>query len=74
MSALEYDLGDATLVTLIVATPDGPVQVDVAASMRPLGEEDPRRPGDIIWHVADTDREAFIAGLEAVAHALRGAS
>jgi hypothetical protein len=69
-----YDLGEGTLVTLIVATEEGPIQVDVAVSQQPLDPADPRRPGDIIFHDADTDREAFTRGLEAVAHVLRGAS
>jgi hypothetical protein len=74
MSTRAYDLGEGTLVTLIVATPDGPIQVDLAVSQRPLDPADPRQPGDIIYHDADTDQEAFISGLEAVAHVLRGAS
>ena len=68
-----YELGEGTLVTLIVATTDGPIQVDVAVARRPLDPADPRRPGDIIWHDADTDRDAFTRGLVAVAQWLREA-
>jgi hypothetical protein len=60
-------------VTLIVDAGDRPVQLDVTVSVNPLDEQDPRKPGDIIWHVADVDVEAFLGTLEVVANLLRGA-
>jgi hypothetical protein len=68
-----FDLAGAQLVTLIVDTEGGTVQVDIAVSVRPLDNQDLRRPGDIVWDDADTDQWAFIEVLEAAAHALQGA-
>jgi hypothetical protein len=69
------DLGDAQLVTFVVASDDGPHQViNIAVSVHDLAADDPRKPGDIVVHDADLDREAFAAGLEAAARFLRGAS
>lgn len=67
------EMGDGVLVTLIMATHDGPAEVDVEEG-RPVDPADPRRPGDVILHDADTDPEAFARALEAVAHVLRDAS
>jgi hypothetical protein len=68
-----YHMGDGQLVTLIVATEDGPIQVDVAMSTRPLDADDPRKPGDIIFR-GPVEVDLLRTGLEAVVWALKGAS
>ncbi len=68
------NLGEGRLVTLIVAVDRGaPLQVDVAIATREVDPDDPRRPGDIIWHNAEVDREAFIDGLDVLVQVLRRA-
>jgi hypothetical protein len=69
-----YQMGEGQMVTLIVATDDVPLQVDIAITARELDPEDPRRPGDIIWHDGgDADRVAFINRLVVVAGVLHDA-
>jgi hypothetical protein len=65
------NLGEGQLVTLIVAVDGGPLQVDIGLATRELDLHDPRRPGDIIWHNGDVDREAFIDGLDVLVQVLR---
>jgi len=60
-------------VTLIAAVDGGPLQVDIALATRDLDPHDPRRRGDIIWHNADVDREAFIDGPDVLVQVLRRA-
>ncbi len=67
------NLGEGQLVTLIVAVDGVSLQVDIAVAMRELDPHDPRRPGDIIWHSAGVDREAFIDGLDVLVQVLRRA-
>jgi len=69
-----YEIDEATVVTLIIATHDGPRQIDVAVANHALDPDDPRQPGDLIWHDAETDQQEFITGLRAVATVLGGAS
>jgi hypothetical protein len=67
------NLGEGRLVTLIVAVDGVALQVDIAIATRELDPHDPRRPGDIIWHNAEADREAFIDGLDVLVQVLRRA-
>jgi hypothetical protein len=67
------NLGEGQLATLIVAVDDVPLQVDIAVATRELDPHDPRRPGDIIWHNADVDREASIDGLDVLVQVLHRA-
>ena len=65
------NLGEGQLVTLIVAIDNIALQMDIAIAMRELDPDDPRRPGDIIWHNADVDRDAFLDGLDVAVQLLR---
>jgi hypothetical protein len=58
------NLGEGQLVTLIVAVDNMAWQMNVAIAMGELDPDDPRRPGDMIWHNADVDRDAFLDGLD----------
>lgn len=67
------ETAEAAQVTFIVATEDVPLVVDVSIVQRPLDPDDPRRPGDVIFHDARVSVESMIDGLESMVHILRGA-
>ena len=61
------------LVTLVMASHEGPVVCDVTVVGHPLDLDDPRRPGDIIFYDPEVGRDEVVRGLEAILHVLREA-
>jgi hypothetical protein len=84
---MTFRMTDARLVSLVIASSEGPVRLDIAIQSHPLDGEDPMGPGDVmlwangdvlLWaDESDADdpgaKRRIADALEAAAAALRGA-
>jgi hypothetical protein len=62
--------GEGQMASYVMATPDGPLLVEAAVTMREIGADDPRRPGDVLIH---GDQRSLVTLLHTAAEAVEGA-